>query len=420
MVANSTPFLASVLIVGSLQGQSFSSDEDSQSPQARRGVDYKSEIRPLLSDRCYACHGPDAAAREADLRLDLREDAVLDRGGYAAIVPGDAAASELVLRMEAELADDRMPPPESKLELSADEIALIKRWIDEGAVYESHWAFVAPQRSETPDVEGKDWMRDELDAFVLARLEAAGLRPSAPADRATLLRRLSFDLIGVGPTPEEVDAFEADVEGGAYRRVVEGLLDRSSFGERMAVDWLDIARYADTYGYQNDADRTVWPYRDWVIRAFNENLPFDDFMSWQVAGDLLPEATRDQRLATTFNRLHRMTNEGGSVEEEYRLEYVADRTNTFGAAFLGLTLECARCHDHKFDPISQVDYYSMSAFFANIDESGLYSHFTRAIPTPALDLPSADQATRLERATKEIAAAENRAREGSARRPPTL
>lgn len=252
------------------------------------------------------------------------------------------------------------------------------------------------------------WPRDDLDRFVLDRLEREGLRPSPEADRETWLRRESLDLTGLPPTPEETDAFLADTRAGARERQVDRLLASPRYGERMASQWLDLARYADTYGYQSDVYRAMWPWRDWVVDAFNRNLPYDRFLTWQIAGDLLPEPTREQIIATAFQRHHRQTNEGGSVEEEFRLEYVADRTNTFGTVFLGLTLECARCHDHKYDPISQEEYYGLSAFFSGIDESGLYSHFTDAVPTPSLLLPDEEQEGAIAKAEQRIAAAEAR------------
>jgi hypothetical protein len=271
---------------------------------------------------------------------------------------------------------------------------------------EVHWAFKAPERSALPEVVRADWARDALDAFVLARLEQQGLEPAEPAPRRTWLRRVSLGLTGLPPTPEEMDAFLNGPADGAHGRAVDRLLESPRYGEHMASSWLDLARYADTYGYQSDVYCEVWPWRDWVIEAFNQNLPYDDFLTWQVAGDLLPDATREQRLATGFNRLHRQTNEGGSTEEEYRQEYVADRVDTLGTTFMGLTIACARCHDHKFDPIGHAEYYSLASFFASIDESGLYSHFTNAVPTPTLELPSPDQERDLAEAQERVRALE--------------
>ncbi|MCA9192691.1 MAG: DUF1549 domain-containing protein [Planctomycetales bacterium] len=370
-------------------------------------IDFVSDIQPLLSDRCLVCHGPDNKTRQADLRLDERESA------FSVIRPGDAQASELYLRLVSEDPDQVMPPPESKLRLSAGEISKIRQWINEGANFRRHWAFepiVAPVLPTLDDRESS-WVRNELDYFVVKKLSSNGLEPSRRADRATLIRRLTLDLTGLPPTAEELDDFLANESAKSYEQLVDRLLSSEHFGEHMAVQWLDVARYADTYGYQNDRYRPMWPWRDWVVSAFNRNLPFDQFITWQLAGDLLPNATQEQILATAFNRNHRQTNEGGSIEEEFRAEYVADRVNTFGAAFLGLTLECARCHDHKYDPITQHDYYQLAAYFNNIDESGLYSHFTEATPTPALVLSNEIQQAKQNELSAEIAIRENQLRE---------
>ena len=364
-------------------------------------VDFRADVRPILSRACFECHGPDASARRADLRLDLR-DAGLD----GVIVPGDASASLLYERLVAADPADRMPPPDSRHRLDAEEVDAIRRWIDEGAIWADHWSFEPPRASTAP-ISGEDgWSRDLIDRFIRRGFDANGLSPAGSATRELLLRRVTFDLTGLPPTLEAQADFLADERPDAYEHVVDRLLASSAFGERMAVDWLDLARYADTYGYQSDVDRAVWPYRDWVIDAFNRNLPYDDFAVWQLAGDLLPEPTREQRLATAFNRLHRQTNEGGSVEEEFRVEYVADRVHTFGTTFLGLTTECARCHTHKFDPITHDEYYGLFAFFDDIDESGLYSHFTNATPTPTLLLDPPDATTRIAELRRAIAATE--------------
>lgn len=372
-------------------------------------IDFRNEIRPILSDRCYACHGPDASNRKADLRLDTREGAtaLLDGAGESAlhvVKPGDPAHSELFRRIIEEDPDERMPPPKSKLELSDSEIELIRRWIEQGASWSGHWSFEPVQVPPIPRVTLDSWPRQPLDRFVLARLERAGLDPSPEASRERLLRRVSFDLVGLPPTPDEVLEFLADDAPGAYERVVDRLLASARFGERMAVAWLDLARYSDTFGYQVDRDRDVWAWRDWVIDAFNSNLPYDQFVTWQLAGDMLPEATDEQILATTFNRLHSQKVEGGSTPEEFRVEYVADRTHTVSTAFLGLTFECARCHDHKYDPLTQKEYYKLYAFFNNIDEAGLYSYFTSSTPTPTLVL--ADSETK-----QSVTAIESRIRE---------
>jgi len=362
---------------------------------AEARLEFNRDVRPILSDRCFFCHGTDAAHRKGDLRLDQREEAL------KALAPGDAAHSEVVRRILSEDADEVMPPPETNLSLSAEEKEVLRTWIAQGAEYQGHWAFQPVAAPAVPAVPGQAGrVRNEIDAFAAARLEEAGLALQPLAAPGRLLRRLSFDLTGLPPSLEELDAFEAGMAAAgptaapgaaAVAAVVDRLLASPHFGERMAADWLDVARFADTFGYQEDAAMNVWPWRDWVIRAFNENLPHDQFITWQLAGDLLPGATREQRLATAFNRLHRQTNEGGSVNEEFRVEYVSDRVETYGMAFLGLTVGCAKCHDHKYDPLTQRDYFSLFSYFQNIDESGLYSHFTDATPTPALSLGTVAQ-----------------------------
>ena len=380
--------LAVGMLVGIMVGRGRVLADDS--------IDFARDVRPLLSDRCFACHGPDSHRREADLRLDVREAAY-----EVAIQPGDPEASELVARIFSQDPDVVMPPPDSKLELDAAERETLRRWIAGGAPYDDHWSFLPVRAPPLEEHEVAEFV-SPIDYFVDRQLKLQGIEPSAEADKATLIRRLTFDLTGLPPTPREFEDFLADQSEDSYERLVDRLLASERFGERMAIDWLDVARYADTYGYQNDRYRPMWPWRDWVVRAFNENLPYDQFITWQIAGDLLPGATDEQILATAFNRNHRQTNEGGSVEEEFRAEYVADRVNTFGAAFLGLTLECCRCHDHKYDPLTQEEYYQLAAFFNSIDESGLYSHFTQATPTPTLVLADGDQAVELNRLQHEI------------------
>ncbi len=364
-------------------------------------VDFDLDVRPILSRTCFECHGPDEAARQADVRVDTEEGLLGDLG---VVVAGDLDASLLFERITHASSKRVMPPPDARHQLSSDEIETIRRWIEQGAEWKGHWSFTPPTRHPTP---GTDESIDVIDAWIRAGIESAGLSPAPEADRETLLRRVTFDLTGLPPTPVEIADFLGDDSSDAFERVVDRLLASSAFGERLATPWLDLARYADTYGYQTDVGRPVWPYRDWVIRAFNDGLPHDDFLRWQLAGDLLPEPTRDQRIATAFNRLHRMTNEGGSVEEEYRVEYAADRVHTMGTAMLGLTTECAKCHDHKFDPLSQREYYELFAFFDDIEESGLYSHFTNATPTPSLLLTTPEIDARLDAARSRIAAAES-------------
>jgi hypothetical protein len=372
-------------------------------------VDFNFQVRPILADRCFRCHGPDEKARKGKLRLDTAAGAYAVRDqetGKRAIAPGLPEQSEMVRRLTTSDEDDRMPPAASHLTVSADEIAVLRRWIEQGAEYKSHWAFSPPREAAIPKLSSGSAMTNPIDAFVRVRLAQEGLSPAPEASRETLIRRLSFDLRGLPPSLAEIDAFVADPAPDAYEKLVDALLASPAYGERQARDWLDLARYADTYGYQNDVERDMSPWRDWVIQAFNENLPYDEFILWQLAGDLLPNPTHDQQLATAFNRLHRQTNEGGSIDEEFRTEYAADRVFTTGTAFLGLTMGCARCHDHKYDPITQKDYYRMFAFFNQSDESGLYSHFTMATPSPSMLLYSAGVEDRHRKLLEQIAAKE--------------
>jgi Protein of unknown function (DUF1553)/Protein of unknown function (DUF1549)/Planctomycete cytochrome C/Concanavalin A-like lectin/glucanases superfamily len=354
-------------------------------------VDFGRDILPILSDACFRCHGPDQKARKAGLRLDTKEGAF--RGGKksSVIVPGKSAKSELIRRVASKDPEELMPPTDSNRKLTAQQIELLQRWVDEGAKWGQPWAFVPSRKPAIPKPQVAGWARQDLDHFILARLEKEGLQPAREATRETWLRRVTFDLTGLPPTQPEIDAFLADATPQAHEKVVDRLLASPRYGERLAVDWLDLARYADTHGYQMDRYRAMWPWRDWVIRAFNQNLPYDQFVTWQLAGDLLPNPTKDQRLATAFNRLHMQNEEGGVVEEEFRVAYVVDRVNTFGTAFLGLTLDCTRCHNHKYDPLTMKDYYSLFALFQNIDESGQTSYFTGCMPVPTLLL--SDDAT---------------------------
>ncbi|HEX4795372.1 MAG TPA: DUF1553 domain-containing protein [Humisphaera sp.] len=367
------------------------------SPFAARAasIDFARDIRPILSDNCYQCHGPDEQARKASLRLDTRDGAFRLKDGKAVIVAGHSDQSDLVRRIFSTDPDELMPKSKSNHKLSAVQKDLLKRWVDEGASWSLHWAFVPPARQDAPAVKNAVWAINPIDRFVLANLEGQGLKPSPQAEKHALIRRVSLDLTGLPPTIEEVDAFVRDERPDAYERLIDRLLVSPRYGERMAADWLDIARFADTHGYQMDRYRAMWPYRDWVIKAFNENLPFNQFITWQLAGDLLPHPTKEQRLATAFNRLHLQNEEGGIVEEEYRVSYVVDRVTTFGTAFLGLTFECSRCHDHKFDPITQKDFYSLFAFFQNIDESGQTTYFTDSMPVPTLLLSTDQQDAKL-------------------------
>ncbi|MCA9049756.1 MAG: DUF1553 domain-containing protein [Planctomycetaceae bacterium] len=373
-------------------------------------IRFDRDVRPVLSEYCYACHGPDKNHREAELRLDDRES-VIDHGAIVAGRPDESPLIDRILSADPDLV---MPPPKTGKKLSADQQKLLTDWIRGGAEYQKHWSFEPVAASVPIPDAGGDWARNAIDHFAAEAHIAHQLTPSPEADRAVWLRRVSFDLTGLPPSLAERDAFLADDSADAYETVVERLLASPAYGERMANMWLDVARYADTFGYQNDVAMEVWPWRDWVIGAFNRNLPYDRFLTEQIAGDLLPNATSDQQLATTFNRLHRQTNEGGSIAEEFRLTGIADRTTTAGTAFLGLTLECCRCHEHKFDPIEQREFYQLSAYFSDIDEFGLYSHFTFAQPTPAMLLYKDNQRESHEAALAEVRQAESAYRQALA------
>lgn len=339
-------------------------------------VDFNFHVRPILSDNCFTCHGPDENQRKSDLRLDTEEGAFTALKDYDEdrfpFVSGKPHESEAYNRLVSNDTSEVMPPPGSNLKVSEYEISLIKKWIEQGAQYKPHWAFVPPVKSQLPSITNEEWVSNEIDYFVQKKIEEIGLTPNARADKSRLLKRLSFDLTGLPPTLAMQESFMNDDSDNAYEKVVDELLSSKHYGEKMAVHWLDVARYADSHGYQDDGLRTMWPWRDWVIHAFNKNYPYDKFLTWQLAGDLLPEENIEALLATGFNRNHKITQEGGVIDEEYRIEYVTDRTNTFGKAFLGLTMECAKCHDHKYDPISQNDYFSTFAFFDKVPEKGLF------------------------------------------------
>lgn len=339
---------------------------------AASNISYNRDIRPILAENCFACHGPDSASRKAGLRLDRFEDAIAERkDSKHAIVPGKTDESEAIRRIFATDEDDIMPPPKSKKVLKPEEKELLRRWIADGAKYEAHWSFIAPERPPVPDLKKKDWVRNPIDAFVLARLESEGLSPAPEADRATLARRASLDLTGLPPSPELVKAFEEDKSPNAYEKYVDLLLNSERYGEHRARYWLDAARYADTHGIHFDNFREVWAYRDWVINAFNANMPFDEFTIEQLAGDLLPKPTLDQKIATGFNRCNITTSEGGAIDEEYLVLYTRDRTETTSAVWMGLTAGCAVCHDHKYDPLTQKEFYQMSAFFNNTTQAAM-------------------------------------------------
>lgn len=400
-------------------------------PPVSAPIEFNRDIRPILSDTCFQCHGPDKAKRKADLRLDLEASAKAKLGEHFPIVPGQPAKSELFRRITTSDADDRMPPAKAGRQLTPQQVELVRRWIEQGAKWQTHWAFIAPKRPTVPKASmqysvfsvqsgnrgssatlNTDSLKTEhsnaIDAFILARLEREGLMPSPEADRTSLIRRVSLDLTGLPPTLAEADAFLADTSAQAYERIVDRLLASPRYGERMASRWLDAARYADTSGYQSDGDRSMWRWRDWVIDAYNRNLPFDQFTIEQLAGDLLPKAKLSQKIATGFNRNHRGNAEGGIVPEEYAVEYVVDRVDTTATVWLGLTVGCGRCHDHKYDPVTQREFYQLFAFFNNVPEKG------RAVKIgnspPVLTAPTDAQSKELATLDQQLAAAETRLR----------
>jgi hypothetical protein len=356
-------------------------------------LDFNRDIRPILSENCFYCHGQDAQKREADLRLDDRPAAI----AAGAIVPGEAGASTMLERIHSTDPDVQMPPPDSNRRVSDEQKQLLDRWIREGAEYAPHWAFVAPERPQPPAVQRADWVRNDIDRFVLAKLEAAGLAPAAEADRATLIRRLHADLVGLPPTPEEVDAFVADPRPDAYETLVARLLASPHYGERMALPWLDAARYADSNGFQQDGDTWQWLWRDWVVKALNADMPFDQFSIEQLAGDLLPDATVEQKIASGFNRNHLLNGEGGAIPEEQRFNNLFDRVDTTSTTWLGLTMACAQCHDHKYDPLTRTDYYGLLDAFNRVPETGVPTRFSARIflAPPVLELPTEENSRRL-------------------------
>ena len=376
------------------------------STPAEELISFNDQIRPILSDRCFKCHGPDAENQKSEFRLDTQEHAFANLGGVIGIVPGDLEKSEVSYRIHKDAGDDIMPPPKSNLKLSDKEIELIDQWILQGAQYEQHWSFKPLPESIAVPESKTGWAINEIDHFIEAKRKKRGLGPAESSPKEKWLRRVYFDLTGLPPTIKDINAFLTNESPNAYERVVDHLLNTTAYAERMTSEWLDVARYSDSYGYQRDQDRLSWPWRDWVIESFAENMPYDKFATLQLAGDLLPNASQETILPTAFNRLHAQKMEGGIVLEEFRVEYVADRTQTFGAAFLGLTLECCRCHEHKYDPVPMKDYYELSAFFANVDESGLISYFTDAVPTPAMPISSPEADAELAKAEQEIAAIE--------------
>ncbi|MHB1079867.1 MAG: PSD1 and planctomycete cytochrome C domain-containing protein [Prosthecobacter sp.] len=373
---------------------------------------YNRDVRPILNEKCFHCHGTDAAHRKGDLRLDLRDNAIKPaKSGDIALVPGKPELSQLIARVELPHDDDDvMPPDKDGKPLTAEEKAVLRQWISEGAEYQGHWAFLKPERSPVPKItDPKFTIRNEIDSFIAERLQEENLSPSPEADRATLLRRVSLDLTGLPPTLEEIAAFEKDTSPKAYENVVDRLLKSDHYGERMAMQWLDFARFADSHGFQTDSSRSMWPWRDWVIKAFNDNKPFDQFTLEQIGGDLLPNATRDQIVATGFNRNHRLNGEGGIIAEEWRIENIIDRVETTSFTWLGLTLNCCRCHDHKYDPFTQKDFYSFFAFFNNIAESGTIqgsSNRSGGNSDPVISVPDAEEEKQLALLRKKIDSAQ--------------
>jgi hypothetical protein len=382
-------WLRELLLVSCLFGTAVTWEAHGQDPQT--ALNFSKEIRPILSNNCFPCHGPDEGQRKAKLRVDTQAGSRKDLGGHQAIAPGAPEESELIRRIFSDDPDEIMPPKDSNRSLSQSQKQQLQQWIQNGAIYDEHWAWIPPKRPRTPSTENRpSWAKNGIDHFILNRLNYESLEPSHEADRPTLIRRLSLDLTGLPPSPEEADAFQNDPASDAYEKLVERLLKSPHYGERMAVDWLDAARYADTNGYQVDRNREMHAWRDWVIAAFNDNKPFDEFTIEQLAGDLLPNPSLEQRIATGFHRNHMMNEEGGIIPEEFLAEYCADRVETTATVWLGQTFNCTRCHDHKFDPFTQKDYYSIYAFFHNIDELGRgdYGKNIRRNNPPMIQLPA--------------------------------
>ena len=389
------PYL--VVFVGAVAFLAVSCFKGNKALQNTSGSDvlsYNFDIRPILSDRCFACHGPDSKKREAGLRLDVAENAYakLKEGKGVAIFPGKPEQSEVYKRITSPDPSFQMPTPESHLGLlSENEIGLVRKWIEQGARYEQHWAFVAPKQKALPDVGDEEWTRNEIDHFTLAKMEEKGLEPSKQAGREQLVKRLALDLTGLAPSLAFQQKFTKDDGEKSYEKMVDELLAQKSYGEKMALQWMDIARYGDSFGYQNDHSRTQWPWRDWVIRAYNKNMPYDQFVTWQLAGDMLPDASKEQILATAFLRNHKYNEEAGIILEEFRIEYNLDKTKTVSSGLMGLTVECAQCHDHKYDPISQEDYYRLFAFFNNSKEKGQAKIMGGTAVFPTLEITDAER-----------------------------
>ena len=382
--ARQRSWLLLILAIGGIFTYTQCTDSQAQETAMPDVIDYNYHIRPIFSDRCFKCHGPDANKRKAGLRLDTPEGAYAafkDNPSMHAIVPGHPESSDAFQRLITKDTSLRMPTMSSHLTVSQHEVELIEKWIKQGAVYKPHWAFIKPVKSALPDAD-EDWVRNPIDYFVYAKMAEKSLKPSPEASKEQLLKRVCLDLTGLPPSLDMQDRFRKDDSPQAYEKIVNELLGSKHYGEKMSIQWLDLARYADSHGYQDDGLRTMWPWRDWVIHAFNSNYSYAKFATWQLAGDLFPRPSKEMLLATGFNRNHKITQEGGVIDEEYRVEYVNDRTNTFSKSFLALTFECARCHDHKYDPISQKDYYSTYAFFNQVPEKGLFGTIDASFADP--------------------------------------
>lgn len=364
-------------------------------------VDFGRQIRPLLAEKCFSCHGLDEEHRQTEMRLDTKDGLFgeSDSGGFA-VVPGDAAKSVAYQRLVSEDEYERMPPDDYEKPLSKEEIELVKRWIEQGAVWQQHWSLIAPERPPVPEVSDTAWPKNEIDRFILARLDGEGLKPSPEADKITLIRRLTFDLTGLPPTLEEVDAFLADDSPEAYEKVVDRLLKSPHYGEHMGRYWLDAARYGDTHGLHLDNVRQIWPYREWVIKAFNANMPFDQFTVEQLSGDLLPDATVDQKIATGFNRCNVTTSEGGAIDAEYHVHYTVDRVSTMSTVFMGISMGCVTCHDHKFDPFEMKDFYQLYAFFNSLN--GPVMDGNKPLPPPIIQVPNPANVPRIDELTSVV------------------
>ena len=359
---------------------------------AFKEVNFNFDVKPILSDKCYTCHGPDDKARKANLRLDIEEgfySALEDNPNHFVIDKNNPSESEILKRIDSNEAKYVMPPPESNLKLSEREKQILKDWVAQGGKWEPHWAYTKPELPDLPAINIENWASNEIDYFIANKLESKGMSPSKIEEKEILIRRAYFDLTGLPPSLENIDDFISDSSDSAYERVIDNLLESKTYGERMAAIWMDLSRYGDSHGYQDDQERIMWPWRDWVIHAYNSNMPYDKFITWQMAGDMLPNATKEQILASGFNRNHKITQEGGVVPEEYRVEYVADRTVTSAKIMMGLTVECARCHTHKYDPISHDEFFSLYSFFNNVEENGLIVYGDTA-PKPNLTINAND------------------------------